>query len=483
MDAYKTLSYNWLFVWAFLIVLAFAVNPAHATGTQRDILSIVNAPSSSFWDTGMRLCDIDANGDCHSKDYALSIVRFGAGGIAAAALSLLFFVVFIPVRFLCNGFGGKNKSYGICPSFTDRRSYTRTQILSVKVLAVIVVIPIAIAIAIGFTTNKDISNSLDTITTTLVASGDNIVQVVERVKVAVLTVSNSTSTQDTINSALETVTSVSKDLHNVDDQVDKYDGLRKGLMISGEITCGVLVVLGVICAILNLRPFAMALGLLSLLVLTIVWLAFGAHLIAGKFSYDVCVDIDLLVAGDGSTTSVFNSGALANLWKCNNNTDLVQLRNLVNSSITQAADSACSYLSQVCDNDPNWQCSPTPACGPTTLSNVTDAQHLVINDNGVPRSVASCAANCTNGNYKNASLVIVQSVATYNQFTDLYYTDVLPIVNCEYATQVLIEIRDPLCNKFSDAVFGVAVSCLIIGIFYVPFIAAMIVGFKRFRRH
>lgn len=127
---YKSLPYHWVFVWAFLLSLAFAVQPAHTSGTQRELLSvsltyiiyilsltrkqIVNAPGGSFWDTGMRLCDIDENGDCHTGDYALSIIRFGAGGIAAAALSLLFFIFFIPIRFLCNGFGGKNKSYGIC---------------------------------------------------------------------------------------------------------------------------------------------------------------------------------------------------------------------------------------------------------------------------------------------------------------------------------------------------------------------------------
>lgn len=65
----------------------------------------------------MRLCDIDENGDCHSGDYALSILRYGSGGLAAAVVCILFFVLFMPIRFLCNGFGGKNKSYGICMLF------------------------------------------------------------------------------------------------------------------------------------------------------------------------------------------------------------------------------------------------------------------------------------------------------------------------------------------------------------------------------
>lgn len=122
-------------------------------------------------------------------------------------------------------------------------------------------------------------------------------------------------------------------------------------MIAGTVCCLVLVVLGIICAIFNLRVVAMILGLFSLLVLTIVWLSFGAHFVAGKFTYDVCYDIDLLVEEEstgGSSTSVFKTGALANLWECNNNTDLINLQILVNNSIYDAADSACALRSQVC---------------------------------------------------------------------------------------------------------------------------------------
>lgn len=62
----------------------------------------------------MRLCDIDADGNCHMGTYALAVAKFGAGGAAAAGLALLTFIVFIPVRCLCGGFGGKKPSYGVC---------------------------------------------------------------------------------------------------------------------------------------------------------------------------------------------------------------------------------------------------------------------------------------------------------------------------------------------------------------------------------
>lgn len=489
-NSYMKLTYNWVFVWALLLVLAFVAHPTHASGTQRELLGIVNAPSGSFWDTGMRLCDIDDNGKCHSGKYALSILRFGAGGIAAAGLSLLFFIFFIPIRFLCNGFGGKNKSYGICPSSSDTRSYKRSEIVSVKVVAGLVLIPVVIAVAIGFVANSDISDSVDTITVSIVASGDNILQTLIRVRDAVLQIDNSTSARMTFNNAINTATDISTDMHNVKDTVHTYDGVREGLMIAATVCCVVLVVLGIICAIFNLRVFAMILGLFSLLVLTIIWLSFGAHLVAGKFDYDVCVDIDLLVKeqnSGGSSSSVFKTGALANLWNCNDNQDLVDLQNLINNSIISAADNACSLRSRICYNavnntgDPNWQCDSTPACGPTTLAVVTDSDHLVILDSGTPRSLVDCANNCTSATYKNASIAIVSAVALYTEYTDLYYNDVLPIINCQIAVDVLVEVRDPLCNDLSDSIFGVAVSSLIIGIFYIPFIVAMIIGFKRFR--
>jgi hypothetical protein len=62
----------------------------------------------------MRLCDVDTNGHCHTEKYALSISRFASGGAAVAILILLVLLLFIPIRFLCNGFGGRNPSYGIC---------------------------------------------------------------------------------------------------------------------------------------------------------------------------------------------------------------------------------------------------------------------------------------------------------------------------------------------------------------------------------
>ncbi len=80
----------------------------------------VHAASSSFWDTGMRLCDVDSDSHCHYSTYAVSIARFGFGGVAAAALSLLAFVLFIPIRCICNGFGGQNPSYGVCMYSTSQ---------------------------------------------------------------------------------------------------------------------------------------------------------------------------------------------------------------------------------------------------------------------------------------------------------------------------------------------------------------------------
>lgn len=122
-------------------------------------------------------------------------------------------------------------------------------------------------------------------------------------------------------------------------------------MIAGAVCCIIIVVAGVICALFNLRVIAMVIGLFSILILTIIWLSFGAHLVAGKFAYDVCVDIDLLIEEDGNnnntSSSVFKTGALANLWECNNNTDLINLQILVNNSISTAASAACTARSQV----------------------------------------------------------------------------------------------------------------------------------------
>lgn len=77
------------------------------------------------------------------------------------------------------------------PSMTETRSYHKKEIIPVKVVAVIVLIPIvyafiyynillysnflaSVAVAIGFVANAKISDSVETITDSLVESGDSI---------------------------------------------------------------------------------------------------------------------------------------------------------------------------------------------------------------------------------------------------------------------------------------------------------------------
>ena len=201
----------------------------------------------------------------------------------------------------------------------------------------------------------------------------------------------------------------------------------------------------------------MVLGIIGLIGLVIIWLCFGIHLVADKFVYDVCVDIDMLTSNNtavvSNTTSLFKTGALAKLWACDNNTQLAQVEALVNTTIIEAASAACQMRSQACYNqtsgsgNPDFTCSSTPPCNRDTLLIVTDFQHMQILDNGQQRSLSECAAVCTNSQYRNASSTIVTALATYSNYTNLYYNTLLPILNCQLAEQVLLEVRHPLCTN------------------------------------
>lgn len=461
----------------FLLVFLLAVLPAHSKSTP------VHAPGKSFYDTGMRLCDVDDQGNCHNDKYALEVAKFGSGGAAAAALSLIAFLVFIPVRSLCGGFGGKTPSYGCCcPSTAASREYTRREIISVKVAVGIITIPIIIGVAIGFQANSDISSSIGTITTSLVNSGDNITNTLVETRDLLLSIPITSQSGAIINSSVETAQTVSDHLHNAHDTIDKYDEIRKAIMIVGFAFSLTLVLGGILCVIFNMRLVALFFGMIGLLVLTTIWISFGIHLVADKFVFDACTDINLLTsnATESNTTSVLKTGALANLWNCGENSDFSQLEGLINKAMDLAVNETCTARAQACDNDPNWVCAPTPACSAATLETVTDAQHLIIIDGAQNRTLQDCATSCSNGAYKNASIYMVFAISEYENFTSIYQTTVLPLITCTYAADVLEGIKPDLCDTLFNSLFGVAVSNLIVGIFYIAFVILMVVGYKRF---
>eukprot|EP00026_Physarum_polycephalum_P006544 Phypoly_transcript_06592.p1 GENE.Phypoly_transcript_06592~~Phypoly_transcript_06592.p1 ORF type:complete len:490 (+),score=70.79 Phypoly_transcript_06592:171-1640(+) len=478
MDGFVT---TWAIVFVSLVMLAIV--PADATP--------IKAAGKGFWDTHMRLCDVDANGHCHTKDYALSISRFGSGGAAVAILILLVLLAFVPIRFLCNGCGGRNPSYGICPSNSEKRYYKRDEILSVKLAVIALIIPIVIAVGIGFQANSEISSSVNNITTSLQNSGDQILQSLTQTREVVLQFTSDAQAKSVLDSAVSTATTVDKNLREVHQKGDKYDNIREAIMIVGFVCSVAMVIAGIICAIFNLRVIAMILAIFALIGLIIVWICFGIHLVADKFVFDVCVDIDILTSNNtavvASTTSLFKTGALAKLWACDNNTELVQLENLVDTSITQAATSACDLRSQVCFNktsnsgDPDFTCAPTPQCNRDTLLIVTDAQHMQVLDDGQERSLSECAVSCSNAQYRNASALIVSSLALYANYTNIYQNTILPILNCQIAQQVLLKVKPALCTKMFNSLYGVAITSLIVGIFFIPFVILMVVGFKRFQ--
>jgi len=467
----------------FLLIFLLAVLPAHSKSTP------VTAPGKSFYGTGMRLCDVDASGNCHNSKYALEVAKFGSGGLAAAVLTFLAFIVFLPGRTLCNGFGGKEPSYGCCcPSTAASREYTRREILYVKFAVTIIAIPIIIGVAIGFESNSEISSSLSTVTATLVSSGDNITSILEQTRDLLLSMSITSGYADVINSSVQSAISIDNNMHNARNTIHKYDNIRKSIMIVGFVFSLSLVLAGIVCAIFNMRLVAFFFGMIGLLVLTTVWISFGIHLVADKFTYDVCVDVDLLISNStsGNTTSVLKSGALANLWNCGQNSNFYHLETLVNEAIGVAANDTCVLRSSSCYDAvtqkgfPNWVCSSVPACGSDTLQEVTDAQHMTIIDGTTNRTLADCATNCSNSDQKNTAIGMVTAVNEYENYTLIYQYTVLPLITCQYAADVLAGVRDPLCVTLNNSLFGVAVSNLVVGIFYIAFIICMVVGYKRF---
>jgi len=461
----------------FVLVFLLAVLPAQSAD------SVVKAPGSSFFDTGMRLCDVNATGSCNNAEYALAVAKFGSGGAAAAALSLLAFFIFIPVRFLCNGFGGKDSSHGCCVTSNDSRSYTRQEIMAVKIASFVVFIPIIIGVAIGFQANGQISTSISTITASIETSGDNILQSLVEVRDILLSLPLTSQSALTINASVNTAQDVDNKMHDAGNTVNTYDKIRQSIMIIGFALSLSLVAAGVVCAIFNLRVLAIVLGLIGFIVMTIIWVSFGIHLVADKFVYDVCVDVDLLTnsSTSNSTTSVFKTGPLADLWNCGDNSDFQTLASLVTRASEFAVNATCDARAGACGSDPaHWVCAPTPTCSNDTLLIVTDAQHLVIIDGAQNRTLRDCAANCANPTYKNMSIAMVTAVNEYTNYTRVYTNTILPLISCQEADNVINGFRDTLCVTLFDALFGVAVSNLIVGIFYVAFIILMVVGYKRF---
>lgn len=464
---------NYVLFYGALFLLVVLLQPAHGK-------TPVTAPSSSFWDTGMRLCDVDANGNCHDANYARSVARFGGGGAAAALLSFLAFVVFIPGRFCCNGFGGKNPSYGVCCGDKEEREYSRNEVLAVKIAVFIVAIPIIIGIAIGYESNSGITSSVNNITTSVEGSGDNILSSIISARDILIQLPITSGDNATINGAIDTATSLNNHLHNAHDNVNKYDKIRNTIMIVAFAFSLSLVAVGLICVIFNMRSPAIIIGLIAMLVMTIVWVSFGIHMVADKFVYDVCVDIKLLQTNSSNSTSILKTGALANLWDCGTNSQFSDLQNLVQNAMDTAANQACSARTHVCDDLPGWHCVSTPACAASTLTTVTDPQHMQVTDAGLVLSVQQCAVSCVDSTNKNVSISIVDVVNQYTNFTQVYNSTVLPLISCQFANEVIQEFQGPLCSTLFDSMWGVAVSNLIVGIFYVAFVILMIVGFKRF---
>jgi len=434
----------------------------------------------------MRLCDVDSNGNCDSQTYALSVARFGYGGAACAVVTFVVFLVFIPGRCCCNSFGGKTPSYGICcPNDWDSREYFRNEILSNKIAAFVVCIPIIIAVAIGFEANSDISSSVNMVANSLVDSGDNIVSMLEEVQVILLSYPITASSAPTINNTLQTAQTVDQNMHDAHDLVSKYDGYRQVVMVVAFAFTIALVIAGVIAAIFNVRVLAFAAGMVGLLVLTLVWISFGAHLVATKIVYDVCVDVKLLTT-NSSSSSLLNDGALANLWDCGKNSDFITLQSLITNATNAAASQLCNTRAEICYNatsgsgDVHWVCSSSPACTGATLTTVTDPQHMTIIDGTQNRSLSDCAQNCANTTYKNISQGMELAVTQYVNFTAIYNETVLPLVTCQLADEVISDFEDPLCTTLFNSLYGVAVSNIIVGIFYVAFVVIMVVGYKRF---
>ncbi len=240
-------------------------------------------------------------------------------------------------------------------------------------------------------------------------------------------------------------------IQRIETNYSQYDKLRENVMIVGFALSLTLAASGLICIIFNLRASAMLLALLSLLVLVIIWMSFGLHLVADKFVYDVCFDMNTLISETNDTT-IFKSGALINLWDCGNSSDFQQLKNLIDGAIDYSVNQTCASLRNLCYNpvqhtgDPDWHCSSSPPCGPDTIQIVTDSNHLQIVDGGQTYSVQECATNCTSAADRNASAGIVEYVHDYTAYVGVYNGTIEPLLNCELAANVLKGFQDPLCK-------------------------------------
>lgn len=353
--------------------------------------------------------------------------------------------------------------------------------MAVKIAVGVVAIPIIIGIAIGFQANADISSSIGTITSNLVGSGDNITATLVYTRDVLLSLPITSQSAVTINTSVQTAETVQGHLHNAKKDIDRYDQIRKSIMIVGFAFSLSLALGGIVCVIFNMRILAFFLGMVALIVMTILWISFGIHLVADKFVFDACTDVGLLTSNntESNTTSIFKAGALADLWSCGENSDFAQLQNLINSAIGVAANQTCTMRSALC-GDPNWICAPTPACNSDTLLTVTDAQHMTVKDGAQNRTLQDCATSCTNTTNRNFASGMVSVVNEYRNFTYINQNTVGPLITCTYASNVLLSIENDLCSTLFNSLFGVAVSNLIVGIFYVAFVILMVVGYKRF---
>jgi len=75
---------------------------------------------------------------------------------------------------------------------------------------------------------------------------------------------------------------------------------------------------------------------------------------------------------------------------------------------------------------------------------------------------------------------MVQAVSEIDNFTTVYDNQIEPLLTCEYAINSVNTFKDILCTPFYDSIYFLAVSSLVIGVFLIPDIFLLVVGFKRF---
>lgn len=452
-----------------------------------------------------KFCGMDNNDDCHMLEYAESISKEALAGIVLAVLSLVALPVFICVRCVCNGFGGRKRSKGVCCCVKRDAfmGYTRRETWIVKGLLFASMIAICACCIVGFASNSKTDQGINDFTTTLINTSDTVIGRVQKIGFQLEELPYTKDVGQTISDAVDSANELLDSVKDVKVQVDQYNQYRAIALIVSFAIPVVLIVVGSLGAVFNFSKIVLIAALFCFFSSFILWLSFGIHNLAHVVFTDVCLEVD----GFLDSNSNSSNAALDSLISCTDGGSFSEIKTLATDAIETAYQTACDSLQQIC-SDPNADCpsdysgsdcsrenieafadmnitdylvgcNTSPGVCPYTGSCATADQNLCYDEK---ISIKDCAENCMNSDLKSNSNATMFNMDALFQYEDIIKNDILPLLDCTIIKEAFESLKVSLCVTFTRSLKMIANSSVVCGVFLIPGTILLILGFKRFRK-